>query len=359
MKKHTLKQPLGILLGSLLILTGCGSSGNSSQEAKCVTIDTLVSTTGGRVIQYPGKVKAAEDIDLSFRVSGTIRSIHVKEGSYVRKGQLLAQLDDTDYRVQLAATEAEYSQVKAEAERVKALYQDGGTTPNVYDKAVYGLQQITAKYQHHKDQLSYTQLLAPFDGYVQKSLFKEHETVGAGMPVLSIISAGAPEVEINLPAAAYIHRDNFRSYECTFDLYPGEHYPLKLISITPKANANQLYTMRLQIETAGHPTPSAGMNTFVTIQATPEEGDRFYASTGALLQVDGQSYVYLYDKQQGKVHRVAVTVEQLLSDGRCILRGEQLQAGDCIIASGVHHLNEGDAVQPLAPVSKTNVGGLL
>lgn len=75
-------------------------------------------------------------------------------------GQLLAELDPTDYQVQLDATEAEYKQIKAEAERVMALYKENGLLP-ANDKAVYGLKQITAKYQHHKDQLGYTRLYAP------------------------------------------------------------------------------------------------------------------------------------------------------------------------------------------------------
>lgn len=169
-----------------------------------------------------------------------------KTAPVYKEGQLLAELDPTDYQVQLDATEAEYQQIKAEAERVMALYKDNGTTPNANDKAVYGLKQITAKYKHHKDQLAYTRLYAPFNGYVQKRLFEAHETIGAGMPVIAMISGGTPEVEINLPAAGYISREQFDNYHCTFDIYPGETYPLKLISVTPKANANQLYTMRLR-----------------------------------------------------------------------------------------------------------------
>ena len=128
--------------------------------------------TNKRSCNFPGKVKAAQDISLAFRVSGTISKIHVKDGARVQEGQLLAELDPTDYQVQLDATEAEYQQIKAEAERVMALYKDNGTTPNANDKAVYGLKQITAKYKHHKDQLAYTRLYAPFNGYVQKRLFE-------------------------------------------------------------------------------------------------------------------------------------------------------------------------------------------
>lgn len=68
------------------------------------------------------------------------------------------------------------------------------------------------------------------------------------MPVVSIISEGSPEVEINLPAVEYIHRQQFTRYYCTFDVYPHQRYALELISVTPKANANQLYTMRLQLK---------------------------------------------------------------------------------------------------------------
>lgn len=166
----------------------------------------------------------------------------------MRKGQLLAELDPTDYRIQLDVAEAEYQSVKAEAERVMALYKENVTTPDANDKAVYGLRQITAKYNHAKDQLAYTRLYAPFSGYVQKRLFDSHETVAAGMPVVSIISEGSPEVEINLPAVEYIRRQQFTRYYCTFDIYPHQRYALELISVTPKANANQLYTMRLQLK---------------------------------------------------------------------------------------------------------------
>ena len=222
------------------LLASCNSSTKDAREYQTVKIDTVTSANGQTYLQYPGKVKAAQDISLAFRVNGTIRKIYVKDGARVQAGQLLAELDPTDYQVQLDATEAEYKQIKAEAERVMALYKENGTTPSANDKAVYGLKQITAKYQHHKDLLGYTRLYAPFNGYIQKRLFEAHETIGAGMPVLSMISGGAPEVEINLPAAEYIRREQFNQYHCTFDIYPDRSYPLKLISVTPKANANQL-----------------------------------------------------------------------------------------------------------------------
>lgn len=301
-----------ILTGiSLILLSSCAQRAREAKGHQTVKIDTVVSADKQTFLQFPGKVKAAQDISLAFRVSGTISKIHVKDGARVQEGQLLAELDPTDYQVQLDATEAEYQQIKAEAERVMALYKDNGTTPNANDKAVYGLKQITAKYKHHKDQLAYTRLYAPFNGYVQKRLFEAHETIGAGMPVIAMISGGTPEVEINLPAAEYIRREQFDNYHCTFDIYPGETYPLKLISVTPKANANQLYTMRLQVVPGTRAIPSPGMNTMVTILCRTEQENTLSVPTAPSCKRRQSVCVRLssiqqYRTQTGSIHTALV-----------------------------------------------------
>ncbi len=344
----------------LLLLTACGGNDKRERSEQTVKIDTVRAAGAETFLQFPGKVKAAQDINLAFRVSGTIRKIYVNEGSRVQAGQLLAELDPTDYQVQLNATEAEYKQIKAEAERVMALYKDGGTTPNANDKAVYGLQQITAKYQHHKDQLNYTRLYAPYSGVIQKRLFQPHETVAAGMPILAMLGAGAPEVEISLPAADYIRRDHFDSYHCTFDVYPGKTYPLKLISISPKANANQLYAMRLQMEIGKkEAVPSPGMNTMVSISCRADESLTFSVPTGALLRKDGKIYLFIYNPTTHTVHSHEVQPLRMESNGRTLISSPQLKLGDLIVSAGSHHVTDGETVKPLPPISETNVGGLL
>jgi len=240
-----------------------------------------------------------------------------------------------------------------------ALYKDNGTTPNANDKAVYGLKQITAKYKHHKDQLAYTRLYAPFNGYVQKRLFEAHETIGAGMPVLSMISSGTPEVEINLPAAEYIRRDQFDNYHCTFDIYPGETYPLKLISVTPKANANQLYTMRLQVVPGTPAVPSPGMNTMVTISYRTEQTNTLSVPTGAILQKEGKAYVFIFNPSDNTVHKQEISMLRLLNNGHSLITAGQLKPGELIVSSGVHHIEDGETVKPLPLVTNTNIGGLL
>ena len=72
------------------IITSCGEQAKDTDRIKTVKIDTVRTESAQTTLQYPGKIKAAEDVSLAFRVSGTIRKIHVKDGQPVKAGQLLA-----------------------------------------------------------------------------------------------------------------------------------------------------------------------------------------------------------------------------------------------------------------------------
>ncbi len=342
-------------LVALFSFVGCKQEKKATNMVQFVKTDVVLDYGSEGGILVPGKVEAAEDANIAFRVPGTILRFYANQGSYVRKGQLLAELDSRDYRTQLKATEAEYKQVKAEAERIIALYKDNSTTENNYDKAQYGLQQITAKYENHKNQLADTKIYAPFSGYVEKRLFEEHETVGAGMPVISIINKDAPEVEINVPASTYMLRDKMQSFSCTFDVFPGEVFPLTLISVNQKANANQLYTMRFKLADLEGKKPVAGMSTMVSIR-THEDSHNVTVKNTAVFTENGKCFVYVLNKDVLK--KTEVTVGLLLSNGRFTITSG-LKAGDVVVATGVHHVKDGQQVKPLPATTSSNVGGLL
>lgn len=324
-----------------------------------VKTDTIMPAGNVNSRTYPGRVMAKENINLAFRVSGNIQQIHAKRGAYVKQGELLARLDPTDYRLQLDATEAEYKEIKANAERIIALYKDSSTTAANYDKAVYGLKQITAKYRHHKEQLGYTNLYAPINGYIEDTFFEPHEIVAAGTPILSMIGKGLPEVEINLPASEYIRRDQFNRCECTFNLYPDKKYPLRIISITPKANANQLYTMRLQITDNEDALLSPGMNTTVTIYSTANDRHEMLIPTNALLRKEDVTGVFVFSPTEHIVSLRKVKAIRPTGDGKMLITSDEVKPGDIVVSSGTHHIKDGDKVTPIPPCAPSNIGGLL
>lgn len=350
-----------MLLGVCISLLCGGCRRGETKEAEvvgAVKVETAESYQNELMIAYPGKVKAASDVDLSFRVAGPLAALPAEVGAFVKKGQCIAEIDRRDYEIQLSATEAEYKQVKAEAERVIELYKRGSVPVNDYDKAVYGLQQITAKYEAHKNALADTRLTAPFDGYVQKKYFDTHETVGAGMPVISMINNGYFEVETDIPAADYIRQDYFKSFFCTFDVFPGKVFPLELIEITRKANLNQLYRMRFRLDAEKGLNIAAGMSVNVTIEYTPEENALTVVPVAAVFEEGGKARVWVYDETVGSVKGRTVVPGKILKTGQMVIR-EGLQTGEKVVAAGVHSLKEGMKVRLLKPVGETNVGGLL
>lgn len=342
-----------------LLVCCCGCAGRRSEGVRLpvVRIDTVGVYEHARTLQFPGRVKAVEEVHMAFKIGGTLQTFFADEGAFVPQGAPVAELDSRDYRLQLDAAAAEYERVKAEAERVLALYADGATTPDAYDKARYGLQQMTAKYENCKNQLADTKLYAPFDGYVQKRLFDPSTVVGAGTPVLTVVSASAPEIEINIPGSEYVRRGDFASFEASFDFWPGRKVPLKLLSISPKANANQLYTLRLGVPADLRPQPSPGMNTMVEIACKPSEQTQVTVPAVALFSQGDKSCVWVCRADSTVVSR-EVGVGRLRTNGDAVIESG-LSAGDRIVTAGVHQLREGEKVAPLPGASKTNVGGLL
>ena len=345
------------IAGLLLLNCSCNGKKTEAKTLATVRIYTVKSGKYAASQEFPGRVKASEEVNMAFKVSGTLQQVYAMEGSRVVKGQLLAEIDPRDYRLQHDAAKAEFLKAKAEAERIIALYADSATTADNYDKARYGLQQITAKYENAQNQLADTKIHAPFDGFVQKRFFDPPTVVAAGMPILSVVSSDNPEIEINIPTSAYLRRAQIASATASFDFLPEERIPLDIISISPKANANQLSAVRLAIPAGVKPLPAPGMSAMVDVSFSDNGAPRYSIPATALMEHDGKSSVWIY-KKDNRVTRQSVVVESLHTDGKAVIQSG-LNNGDRIVASGVHQLSEGQEVKPLPETSKTNVGGLL
>jgi RND family efflux transporter MFP subunit len=354
-----MKHLFRILMASLMLSAlACTHRKTVPKAIRTIRADTVRIYGEQPGVTFPGKVKAATDVDLSFRISGPVAKVYVKEGHHVRKGQVLAEIDSRDYVLQLEAAEAEYRQIKAETERIIALYRNDGVTPNDYDRAVYGLKQITAKYEAHRNALADVKLCAPFDGYVQKCFFEANETVSAGTPVVSMIGTGIPEVEINIPSSDFVRRDRFDSFTCTVDIFPGREFPLELTGITRKANLNQLYVVRLKIKSNDPPLPAPGMATMVRIQYKPGSATLLVIPGNAVFESNSIPHVWIYDSGTHTVSAKGIKIQKMRRNGQAIV-SEGLSEGEIVVSAGVHSLKEGERVNVLPPASSTNMGGLL
>ncbi|MCM1312134.1 MAG: efflux RND transporter periplasmic adaptor subunit [Bacteroides sp.] len=353
------KNCLGLIAATtILSLFSCGGKNEKALETVFVNTAEAVSTDKVGKMSWPGRTKASEDINVAFRVSGPIVAMRVKEGDHVRKGQVIAEIDDRDYKVQLGATQAEYEHIKADAERVMAMYKEGNTTASNYDKARYGLQQITEKLNNHRNQLADTKLKSPIDGYVQTLIHQSGETVGAGMPVVSMFTSGNTEVEIFIPASDFSRLETLGGFKCSFDIIPEQTFPLEIVRTSKDANASQLYAVRLRIKgELDKKKITPGMTTMVYASNEGNGSRTVSVPSTAVFHKNGKTAVFVLDQTSGTLKEKAVTVGMLKTDGTTVIISG-LAEGETVVATGTRHLTEGQKVSPLPKTTQSNVGGM-
>lgn len=360
MKKRTFRLLSTAVIAACTVMTSCGGKEQTPEEVRFVKTATVRPIAEAAELSYPGKTKSSEETNVAFRVAGTIQRVLVEEGQFVKKGQLLAEMDPRDYQVQLSATQAEYEQVKADAERVIALYNENGTTASNYDRARYGLQQITEKLEHHRHQLADTRIYAPFSGYIQMKLHSAGETVGVGMPVVSMFNAGDVEIEVFVPASDYARQADLISASCSFDVTPGIVYPLEVVRVSKEANISQLYAARLRIKGSydhGKITPGMSTMVYASYHAADEENGVLIPVTAILRKGEACS-VFVLDRKASTVRQRTVEVGRIDSEGNIqVLSG--LQPNEAVVCAGVRYLTDGQKVKEMEQTSKANVGGLL
>ena len=340
-----------LTLAAVSLLTACGNS--DKKDASETVIHSVMtihpSAIGGREVKnFSGVVKENATISLSFRAGGQIQSIPVKEGQHVRRGQLLAQLDTKDYQIAVDNARVQVDQMRRQVERLKALYEGNAMNGNDYEQATSKLELLELQLRNAQNQLSYTRLTAPCDGYIQGVHREQSEMVAVGTPVLSLVDDHRREIQINVPSD--VARDYDR-YDGAYFIHNGQRYPLEIIAILHKADANQLYDVRLATSAPIRP----GQSVDVYIEARASENEVLTVPAGAVFEDGGKSYVWVL--KDNKISRRAVTANKVDKNGKVIITSG-LDTTDEVVKAGVTRLTEGETVRVVTGQT-SNVGDLL
>ena len=142
---------------------------------------------------FPGRASAEQEVNLSFRVTGPLITFPVDVGHEVKKGDVVARIDPTDYEAALRTVQGRVDQEQARAKRAKQdldrleriFRQDPGATSEaaidrarqLRDSSAAGVRSLQGSVKTVRDQLSYTYLKAPFDGTVSETYVENFETV--------------------------------------------------------------------------------------------------------------------------------------------------------------------------------------
>ena len=349
--------PLFFLLVIPAILFGCSrkekQAAPSLRTVKTVRVEDAGS---GSESCYSGVVKEAKSINVAFKTAGQIESVNVKEGDYVRAGQLLACLDDKDYKLGVEALQIQYDQLSDEVGRLKELFEKKSVSENDYEKAKAGLAQLGVQLRLNKNKLDYTKLYAPVSGCIKTVNFVATEMVDAGTPVFVMMDVSNVEIIVDVPASEYRYKDSFKSFNCKSS--QGSSVPLKLVSVAPKADGNQLYRMTFRSEESRNSDLLPGTNVEVLIDRSGSQSkDSGLTLPVEAIRYDGtQAFVWTVCDDSLLVRKdVAVAVTN--RPGKVYVSG--IASGTEVVCAGAASIMQGEKVKVIGRHPESNVGGLL
>ena len=344
----------------ILLCFSCEKKLVEKEMLRPVKTTTVKISDGFEKFVFPGLSQSPYGSNLSFRVSGKIESIPVQVGDVVRKGQVLAKLDNSDYvlslqqaRAQVDQIGAQYINAKSNYERIQSLYESESASRNELDQAMFErdaskaqLDQARKQLELAKKNLSYTVLKSPRNNCTISAIpINENEVINVGTQVVAITCGNILEVVVAIPEGI-ISKVTFNDIaKVKFQAVDDMIFDAKVTEISNDATANNIFPVTLRLLRPNKKL-RYGMAVEVSFSFfTESDKGLMMIPTYAVLGDTKGQYVYVYQNQTkgaGIVKKKSVEVGKFRGENIQILSG--LESGDRVIVAGVHNISEGQKV---------------
>jgi len=303
--------------------------------------------------RYAATVQSRYEVEQAFRVGGKVARRLVDVGQVVHEGDVLAVLDDSDYRLaeeaatqQLSAAVTQARQAESDSVRLNNLKSDGSVSAADEERARSGARTAQAaadaqgrQLELARNRLKYTVLRASRSGVVTAVRLEVGQVVPEGLPVVAIADPGKPEIVVDVPEdqlAAF----KKASFKATLTSAPDEPFDVTLRELAPQAAA-QTRTYRARLKPAvARVLPLGATATLSTDRVVSEEQvARLPAS--ALTQVNGQPAVWVTNRAGDGVTTVALNRVALhgYRNDEALVSG--VAAGEQVVTAGVQKMSPG------------------
>jgi len=342
----------------LFIFTACKKD-TEEEIVRPVKIQEINSSQNENFnIDFPAQISPTQKTILAFKYAGKIKSINFESGDFVKKGQVIATIDDSDYKVNLEAFSKKYEaanavvqNAEAQFSRAEKLYKGGAMPKKDYDNAlmqknvaISTLKEASAGLENARNILNDTKIIAPYDGYIDKKIVEVGAVVPEGGPVVSYISNDITDISVNasLKDIEYIKNASDINFK---DNSTEKIYPLKIKTIAQNPDSiNLTYPVTFTFSNLSKDEKFlSGQTGTVTISVKNTENSEILIPLNALFEDNG-SNVYLF--KNGIAVKTTVEIGELRETNKIsIVKG--LKTGDKVIVAGVSKLVDGDKVKLL------------
>ncbi|HWQ52592.1 MAG TPA: efflux RND transporter periplasmic adaptor subunit [Bryobacteraceae bacterium] len=386
-----------VLSSALLSCRGAKTGGDAAARETPVSVRVERPERIERpvLVAASGTVEAHETVDLGFQVAGRVARVGVEEGQPIRKGQILAELDATDYRFGLEGAEAQASAARAtldkarntarpeELEQAKAAYDRAQDDYNRYrqlyerksmapvdfakveaawraaraqyemaqngarkeDRAAASaaLDQAQAQVAVNRKRMADTRLTAPIAGIIARRGVDPGEMVSAGMPVFTIVNMSPTRVRVGIPETDIGRVHIGQRATVTVPALDEAAFQGKVDVVGVAADPNsRTFTAKIVVPNPGNAL-KAGMIAEVGIEGAGTINVLTVPGEAIERDPQGATLVYVYYRDRGRVHARRVEIGTV--------RGQRIEirsglAGDeQVVVAGRQKLREGAAVE--------------
>ena len=373
-----IRKKISIVIGSIImiaIMFSCNNEEKPQQQVQQIPTVKVLKHDVPVFSEYVGNMYGKKDIPIRARVEGFLESIDFKEGTRVKKGQLLYTIDPQSLaaasnaqKSQVTAAQTELSKAKSDLERIKPLAETNAVSKSeldaaqaAYDAAVANLNAARANLKSSNIDLSYTQVKSPIDGVIGKTNANVGEFVGREPnPVIlnTVSETDSVKVKFFVTEAEYI---KFAKRHIEKENDTTSNRKVKKSVVKLQLADGELYNYDGKIdfvdrnidETTGSimvqasfPNPDRllrpGLYSKIKVQ-TDEIKDAIIIPQRCLIELQGQMSVLLVNDSNKVVSR-PVEVEYKAGDLAAISSG--LEEGDRIVIDALQKVRNGMVVNP-------------
>ena len=308
------------------------------EEKNIVNIIVLKKTTFNKELVSNGKLKALQKSDLSFETGEKLTKLNIKNGSWVKKGSVIATVDKQKATQKLNNANLQFK--KAKLSRQELLIGQGYETENTYEipEKVLDIANIRSGYSSAENNLKIAQynynaltLKAPFSGKIANLEHKIYENVNSGKAFCTLINDSKFEVEFSL-LEKELQQIKINQIVKVTPFSTGKTYKGYINEINPIIEENGMIKIKAVISNSGNLIE--GMNVEVIIEN--KAANRLVVPKSAVVLRQNKEVLFRY--KNGKAFWTYVKTEFENSSSYTIVantdRAAELNEGDTIIISG-------------------------
>ena len=339
-----------LMLLSVILLCSCG--GKKEQNVKApVRVKTQLVSPGmvDNAQTYVGIVEEREATAVSFTGMGVVKRMPVNEGQAVGKGQLIAEMDDTQARNVLSGAEAQMAQANDALERYKMLHDNGSLPEATWVEIQSKVAQAKSQLEVARKNVNDCKLTAPVSGIVGKKLIGIGETALPSQAVVNILDISTVKVKVAVPEAEIGGINANTPTSILVEAINGRYQGGRIEKGVQADALTHTYDIRIHVANGDRKLlPGMVANVRFISEGSQAIGSKMIPVTAVQKttastsrQSDGSLFVWTVDKDN-MAHRAIVTIGQTQGNYVNVIDG--LSIGDRIVTEGYQKLSENSKV---------------